>query len=415
MEARSWRRRFLTRFAALALIAAFGPSAAATAQCPAPDKLDGGPCCAPTAESIPPLKKFTQSALDICWRDCGTSFVGPCRARWTPLHVLPSTGPDCGYKLQRLELFDPLGTLKWSGNMRLLYSRTWLEIDPSGVSLQVWRYLVNGDLRPTAAVGPAPCPLPPCAPAFGNRVRFTGYIDYALDCTVAGAVPQTAWMLSHVCDIVDHAPGFPRAGVFHPDHSYTFVGPAAGFVPSPVVAIEGTPGSPFSDVRRLRHPLPGTTGPIRCEYEERASHTLLGSTFCLCSVGPILSMQWFTGPLTVAGTCGSSIGLPGFPVPGFVSMGIGSWTLPGVYPGVEDLRWNVGAYADVDPCTGVTRNAIFYGVTTLGGNGAVSILSGGLGPPLPLIFIDQADSISTPGTAVANVPFRSEIVLNLNH
>ncbi|HEX6885105.1 MAG TPA: hypothetical protein VF530_17155, partial [Planctomycetota bacterium] len=63
----------------------------------------------------------------------------------------------------------------------------------------------------------------------------------------------------------------------------------------------------------------------------------------------------------------------------------------------------------------VTRNAIFYGVTTLGGFGAIDLTSGGLGAPLPLIFIDQADSISTPGTGVANVPFLSEIVLNLNH
>jgi len=399
----------------LFVLAAFTVLGRASAQCPVPDNLDGGPCCALTSEKVPPLKAFTQSALDICWRDCGIDFVGPCRARWTPLHVLPATGQDCGYRLQRLELLDVNGMLKWSGTMRLLYSRTWIEIDPSGTPLQVWRYLVNGDLRPTAAVGPAPCPLPPCALAFNGRVRFTGYIDYALDCATPGAVPRQAWMLSHVCDTVDHAPGFPRAGAFHPDRSYTFVGPSAGFVPAPVVAIEGTPGSPFSYVRRLRHPVPGTTGPIRCEYEERASHVLPNATFCLCTVGPALSMQWNTGPLTMPGACGTSISPPGIPVPGFVSMGIGSWTLPGVYTGVEDLRWNVGAYADVDPCTGVTRNAIFYGVTTLGGYGAVDLMSGGLGAPLPLIFIDQADSISTPGTGVANVPFRSEIVLNLNH
>src|SRR6185436_11117310 len=162
--------------------------------------------------------KVTQGALDICWRDCGAAFSGPCTARWTPLKILGTTGSDCGYHTARLEIFSPAAVLTWSGNMRLLYSRTWLETDPAGTPIQVRRYLANGDLRPTTAAGPIPCPVPPCAPAFGNRVKFTGYIDYASSCNAAGGL-QIAWMLSHVCDFIDHAPGFPRAGVFHPGQS----------------------------------------------------------------------------------------------------------------------------------------------------------------------------------------------------
>jgi hypothetical protein len=405
----SWRS---IAFLLLIELAALGSP---SAQCPLPDNLDGGPCCALTMENVPPQKQVLQDALDICWRDCGIEFIGSCRARWTPLHVLPATGPDCGYRLYRLELFDTAGNLKWSGTMRLLYSRTWLETDPAGLPLQVWRYLVNGDLRPTPFAGPPPCPLPPCSPAFANRVRFTGYIDFAASCLAAAPGVQVAWMLTHACDPIDHAPGFPRAGAFHPGRSYTFVGPAAGFVPSPVVAAEGTGGSGFEAVRRLRHPAPGTMGPIRCEFEERAGHSLPNALFCLCTTIPPLNLQWNTGPLTVSGACGTSLAPPGSIVPGFVSMGIGSWTIPGTYPGLEDLRWNAGSYSDGDPCVALVRNTIFFGVTTLGGYPAASISSGGGGVLLPPIFIDQANSIRTGGGALANVPYLSDLVLNLNH
>lgn len=104
----------------LTLLGAAVASTVSSAQCPIHDQLDGGPCCTVANEFIPPFKKVTQDSLDICWRDCGPAFVGPCRAVWTPLHVLPTTGIDCGYRRTRLDIYDPLGTLQWSGIMRLL-------------------------------------------------------------------------------------------------------------------------------------------------------------------------------------------------------------------------------------------------------------------------------------------------------
>ena len=83
----------------------------------------------------------------------------------------------------------------------------------------------------------AQCPRPdrldggPCC-----NVRFTGFVDYARSC--ADNLYEHAWMLTHQCDQIDHAPGFPRAGVFHPDRPYTFVGPAAGFIVDPIQPIE---------------------------------------------------------------------------------------------------------------------------------------------------------------------------------
>ena len=404
------------RIALLALAGPFVVAGTGAAQCPTPDGLDGGPCCALAPDPVLAWPKMTQSSLDICWRDCGTAFIGPITAVWTPLKILPTTGPDCGYHTVRLDLFTGGGVLAWTGTMRLLYSRTWLETDPGGNRLQVRRFLVNGDLRVTSAAGTIPCPVPPCAPAFGNRVKFCGYIDYADSCTAAGGGTQIAWMLTHTCDVIDHAPGFPRAGAFHPGMSYTFVGPAAGFVVAPVVGVEGTPFSPFEAARRLLYPVPGTTGRIRCEFEERFSHSLGPmATFCMCAAGPALAPQWALGSLTGAGSCGTSVTTPGGPLlPGFLSMGIGSWTIAATYPGMEDLRWNAGQYNYTDACTGVVRPEVFYGVTTLNGYPALQVSSA---PPVPLppIFIDQANAIAVAGGApVMNVPYLSEHVLNLN-
>jgi hypothetical protein len=406
----------LCRLSSAILLAALGSIAWGTrisAQCPAPDNLDGGPCCTLTTESLPQFGKVSVSSLGICWRDCAVASVGPVRAVWTPLHILPSTGRDCGLRRNRLDVLTAGGgMLLWTGTMRLHYSRTWLETDPSGTGLQVWRFLVNGDLKPTALVAPAPCPLPPCSPALGGPVRFAGYIDYAQNCAT-GAV-QIAWMLTHACDAIDHAPGFARAGAFHPGRSYTFVGPGAGFVPAPMVATEGTPFSPFEAVRRRRFPLPGTTAPVRCEYEERFGHSLTVTPLCLCTIGPPLSPQWVRGSLSGTGVCGTTIATPGGPfLPGFLSMGIGSWTIPGTYPGPEDLRWNAGGYDYLDPCTGALRPEVFFGVTTLGGYPAVQVTSGP-GLPLPPIFIDQANSLSLTGATLMNVPYVSDHILNLN-
>jgi hypothetical protein len=389
----------------------------ASAQCPIPDQLDGGPCCTLAQEKLPFFPKVTQDTLGICWRDCNVDQVALCRAIWTNVPLQQATGSNCGIRTMDLRLLDTTGIVKWRGRMRLTYARTWLETPPTGIVVQVWRFLVNGDLSPSAAVGPIPCPVPPCAPANGNRVRFTGYLDYALDCS--NNVFQNAWMLTHACDFIDHHSGFPRAGAFHPDRSYSFVGPAAGFVPAPLLPIEGTPGSPFEDVRRLRYPVPGTTGPIHCEFEERIQFSLLPqSQFCLCGLPG--TQQWNLANLFLTGVCGTSIVTTGGPfLPGFLSMGIGSWTFPATYPGVEDLRWNTGGHDYVDPCTGVVQPEVFFGVTTIGGDPAFELTSGGPGAPLPPFFIDQANSERFAGGVlsgtVMNVPYASDHILSLNH
>jgi hypothetical protein len=245
-----------------------------------------------------------------------------------------------------------------------------------------------------------------------GNVRYTGYLDQVENC-VTGAL-EWAWMLSHVCDSIDHAPGFPRAGLFHPDRSYTFVGPSAGFVVTPLLPSEPGAG-PFEAVRRAAQ-IPGTVG-LTCEYEEPINHVLNPvNDFCLCQI-PTSTPQWFQGDLGVFGSCGTAVTTTGGPfLPGYLSMAIGFWTIPGTYPGQEQLRWNAGGYDWSDPCTGAVQQEVFFGVTTMQGYPATQLLSTGPAGPLPPIFIDQCNSVVPGGVTVMNIPFRpSDHFLNLNH
>ncbi|MFO0985570.1 MAG: hypothetical protein U1E76_28190 [Planctomycetota bacterium] len=243
-------------------------------------------------------------------------------------------------------------------------------------------------------------------------MRFTGYLDYAMDCATSAF--SHAWMLSHVCDFLDHDPAFPRGGVFHPDRAYTFLGPAAGFVPGPLQPVEFG-ALTFEALRRTDVPPVGAVGPVNCVYEELV---VTGSIdplqqFCLCSPAGA-TPQWAQANLLAGGGCGTKVQtIPG--TESFLSMGIGSWTSPTQYPGPEALRWNYGLYDTLDICVGFPNREVFFGVTTFKGFPAFQIIAGGVGAALPPTFVDQGNSKRFPGGGlIKNVPFRSDRVLNLN-
>jgi hypothetical protein len=369
--------------------------------------LDGGPCCAATVPNAPRVPNFGQTSLQICWWRCDVNTLDTCEAAWSS----PTPPDDCRNYAKRLRIKDAAGIVKWNGRIKLRYSRTWLETDPSGAQWQVWRFLANGDLRPTSPGGPGACPIPPCAAPNGNKVRYTGYVDYALDCT--GGLREFAWMLTHACDRFDHVAGFPRAGSFHKEYSYTFVGPAAGFSVSPTVPLESGGGT-LEAVRRIDR-APGSTVDI-CQFEEQIQHGLAPmNLLCPCSI-PGGTPQFAYSDLSVSGTCGSTLTNTGSALlPGFVTMGIGAWADPLVYPGGEVLRWNTGSYLYDDPCTGITRDEVFFGVSTFGGWSPTQLLSTGPGLPLPVIFIDQGNSLQGNLGTTMNRPYRSDHILNLNY
>lgn len=381
-----------------------------------PDNLDGGPCCGLTSAQVPLVPTFTTGTQSICWRDCGIDQVSVVKGRWkqlvTQIGLVP---PPCGEQLMRLDVLSGSNALLWRGTMRLMYSRTWVAVDTNGLSFQVWRFLVNGDLTNYPAAGAAPCPVPACAASFGNRTRFTGYLDYTQDCSTPGGPSQFAWMLTHACDAIDHHAGFQRAGVFHPDRSYTFVGPSAGFVPGPIQPTEGTSFSAYESVRQ-RITTSVSPAMIQCTFEEPVTHTLTPQQqVCFC--GAPGSSQFLIADLNVQSACGTAMRNPpsGPLLPGFVSMGLGSWTNPNVYPGQQALRWSVGGYDVIDACTGASVHHVYFGVTTLGGYQAFELVGGNPGNPLPPVFLDQASSQRPNGTPTMNTPFTSYYLMGLNH
>jgi hypothetical protein len=403
----------LRTFLTLAVLLLAAPFSRPTAQCQMHDNLDGGSCCGLTQASLPNFGGFTQQLLQICWRDCGIDQVSALTAKWTPLNILNPT-PPCGELRMRLDLLGPGNLLHWRGPMRLTYARTWLATSASGSVLQVWRFLVNGDLRSFPPAGLPPCPVPPCVAPNNNRLRVTGYLDIAQDCVIPGGPTEYAWMLTHGCDALDHHVGFPRAGAFHPDRSYSFVAPLAGFVPGPIQPSEGTPLSPFESLRsRVQTPPPVT---LACTFEEPVVHSLFPQAQ-LCFCGLPGSNQFLLADVSIFALC-STIVTPvgGGPLlPGYLSMGIGTWTNPNAYPGVQALRWNVAGYDTFDACLGTPRHEVFYGVTTIGGYPATQLIGGAPGSALPPTFIDQASALAPGGATVMNVPFSSRQVVCLSH
>ena len=152
--------KLMRLLASLPLLAAFAGHG--IAQCPTPDGLDfPGAVCAGAWTNVP-QKGFGQAALGICWKDCGLDAQAPYQAAWGSLNPVLSfnlvpPAPSCGWYTARLNLYDGNG-LQWTGNFFFCYSRTWLETPTVGQFIQVWRYLVNGDM---AAMTPnaLPCEI----------------------------------------------------------------------------------------------------------------------------------------------------------------------------------------------------------------------------------------------------------------
>lgn len=388
----------------LALAASF--ALPASAQCLQPDNLDNTTVCGPAQTSVP-QKPFQQQALGICWAGCSVGTTLPYTVQWSApaLSNLNSAGlASCAWYTARVRLLQGIN-VAWDGTVQMTYARTWAEANTAGTANQVWRFLVNGDLRMASGNVASPCGIPACAPAFNGNMRVTGYIDYQFDC--AASVWRRSWMLHHACDSIDHVPGYPRAGAFHPGRSYTWVGPAAGFVPGAGATLEA--GVNVSESLRR---WDASVMPARCGAEEPIAVASINpqAMTCMCGGGP---SNYYEGILNVNGAWGTTIStFPG--AAPFRSFPIGSWTNPAVFPGVEEVRWNFNEATFVD-CTGVGRNEAWFGVTTAGGDPAFSLNTISPSAPLPLTFIDQCNSVVLPaGFATRNRIFRSDHVLNLN-
>jgi hypothetical protein len=384
--------------------------------CFGPDGLDGACCQSPTL-TLPTFPAIVQRGRFLNFDQCVPGVHGPvCVNLRAPRTAPPGGAPVCGIYLIPLTISTcgPRPQSLWSGTMRAQYSRTWLETRPpsSTPDVQVWRFLLNGDLVPSLFMiqhfGNDNQVLPHCFTAFHGKVHFWGYVDYAQNCATGSF--EAAWVLEHGCDHFEHEALSTRTGSFHPMDSYTFLGPGGSFASSPIVPPVSAAGRDH-DFRPNRW----SNQPNICMGEEPLTSDSLvdGNPFCPCipTGPPVLACQFLE--LSAVGTCNSRVHSdPNFAIP-FCRKFVGSFTDPNAYPGVEEVWLDQGMlqYSDAcDPLTIVTE--LFKGVETIGGFDAFDMAGAALG--------NRFDDLGSANTgrsfrpSVAGAPYVSWELLHLN-
>ncbi|MCC7013349.1 MAG: hypothetical protein IT454_12365 [Planctomycetes bacterium] len=334
----------------------------ASAQC-GPDSLDGGPCCASASVTLPLFPNIPQeTAKYICYDSCQPSQVrNLCASLGVPKPVKKGGAIVCGQYDIRMQFRDcSSGTLAWNGSVRAAYSRTWLESTAAGLApINVFRFVINGDFLPGAALGTTPCDRPACLNTY-SRIYFTGYIDYALDC--ATNTWQVAWMLAHECDSIHHPFGSVRpapATGLHPTRSFAIVGPGTFFAPNSVAPIQSD-GPIIQGSMRTND---WSMGNAICRYREPVNGNFVAQNqFCMC-VGTG-APQYISSFVQANSICGSSVGPA---ATAFLQKRLGGWTNPAVFPGTEFVLFDFGQLMRVDACTGVTTIEWYEGGETIGG------------------------------------------------
>lgn len=379
----------------------------ARAQC-MPDGLDQGPCCVSTFPTLPQFPNMPgQNVRWICFNDCKPIVnVTMCARIFPPTPKQFGGALVCGvYDIPVRIRQCGLNIGLWSGTLNGYYSRNWQELTTTGTAFTVWRFVVNGDLTPTINVPNNPNYRPACQPST-QGVYFSGYIDYALDCT--NNTWRVAWMLSHECDGVHHAPGTARpapATGYHAKRSFSIVGPAAGFVVSasnPVISN----GPVVQGALRQNN----WAAPTICTFEEPVTGGNLVPFSDVCFCNTAAAGQYNMGSLFASGACGSQVAPS--PLGNLNQKRLGGWTNPSVFPGVETLLFDFGWADYADGCIGTLSSEWFEGVETIGGFPAVEFT----GLPLGRQFEDLMSCNAAPSAPVPLIgaPHFVNYILNLN-
>jgi hypothetical protein len=315
----------------------------------------------------------------------------------------------CASYQTQFSLTGTTGTALLSGMLTMDYTRNWVEIAPSGVAYEVWRFLVKGDLGSPVAAGTA-CPKPSYVTASNPTAFFYGYADYALDC--ASGVWEASLVLYHGCDRFMHSPVSSAPGVFHPGVSYAIVAPVSAANPFVPAASPYGNGPLVAEAVRPAMPVPGT---ILCQHEEAIStglHLQLGFA-CACPLSLSVPMH-SANLLQGAGTCPDSSGVPSnfqaVNVPGQpwifeIKTSIGNWTMPaGPFPGDEAVWVDEGIFQYHDSCASTAGTVdslnVFYGASTRNGYSVVPIDPGVLDENM----IDLASNFHLPVGASPTLP-----------
>ncbi len=226
-----------------------------------------GNCCELTGASLPAaFPSVEQEIRYIVWRRCAlTRNKTLCVDIGAPqlktyegqtigcgTYTIPFTMRTCG--AQEIPIF--------TGELNATHVRTYVEEDFFKLEpdRQVWRFLINGDLEPSAFLvdryGTNPN-IPQCFTEFGDRIHWFGYIEYRRECD-SGRQWSAEWVLDHECDRYHHGADSARPGAFHPDRSFNFAGPS-NFEPTTAYNLISGNMDPGSEgVRQIRFPDAGS-------------------------------------------------------------------------------------------------------------------------------------------------------------
>ena len=416
-------RRYPFALAGLVLVGLGMLAPSTHAQCTTgPDGLEfQGTCCALSQPNLPAFPSVTlQDMQYICWRNCNVSrnrnlcvdIAAP-----TP-HIFPNgAAAGCG-------IVDiPIVTKSCGANPRTIFSgtllgtyvKTWQEatVAPGPPDVQVWRFMVNGDLTASSFVinryGNNRC-VPQCYSSFNNQVYFAGYIDYRFECTTS--VWRVEWALNHECDAgihnADSARPAPAAG-FHPRRSFTFVGP------SPFIPTLGTPVFAGPAVQENFRSI-GFTGlnPVNCFVDDpiaTGTATLLGD-FCMCNANGAL--QYARTDLNGFTQCLSFFNLPSQGSnKDFMQKRIGYFLAPDDTP-LRFLVLNMGDLEIDDFCQTRSTVEYFEGVCTFGTNLSFTFDANGNPIPIGPNLLDTGSSTDVNGSKLKGAPHYTDKLLNLN-
>jgi hypothetical protein len=418
-------------FAVLVLVvAALAPSATFAQVCPQNDGFSSGPCCTPATPNFPNFPTMTLTGLGACIRDCGVESQFNTVTTFSPQQVL------CDHWLINLSITAPPAVAIVGAQFLVAkYSRTWVEFPVAGAApIQVWRFLVNGDLvySLSTAAG-AGCPIPLSAlPPFNLPVHYVGNVDYAFNCATGGW--QVAYTLTHWCGPESHAPFSQRplaAAAGWPKRTYHFVGPANfvfGLCPPPS-------GPVVAESARTSVGLLNPFIPYTCMNETQVIQGVLADVNqnCVCfdptplGPPPRYMHQTLNTYEFCAGVAAPIVSFGGFGIPfmptGLRALMLGSW-LPvaaGGYPGNKCVSVYLGVLDSPGVCPplppppGSNLHAV-TGIGTTGGN-MVQLLDSPTPAIAPLEFLDlQNMLVLTPAGFQIGIGslFASEKVWNLN-
>lgn len=399
--------------AALALFLSLTQPAAAQVPCHfGDDGFDVG-CCKDAQPNLPDFPEIKIDGVYGCLRNCQLENAFKVEIKLgKPQFVLCDTAV---IELSVAPLTPGGPTI--SGKLNAKYSRTWLTTH-SG-TIQVWRFLLNGDWDFGPAIGIAGCPVPPHL----DPSHAIGSIDYACDPLSPVASAQVVLDLSHLPGCLSHGSlsARPLAGAAaHANRSYHLVAPS-NFA---FVAGNDLQGPFFEEAVRSSPTGPNFPATYQCLGEAPVREGKLSSVFKNCLCTSLIGGPWvhsdLKGEVDCSGQAAAFESVPNFDpvVPtGLVGLRLGSWSGP-AWPGDLELTVYAGYLRYEDPCVPLSDldpDRVF-GVGTYGVEGYL------FGPSFSpeKAFVDLQDSLVETSTfpvalkKIFGAPAWGSLVWNLN-